>query len=309
MKIRLGAALVLLIALVHVATLGGARAAQPPAASIDELWQDRDIASLDLRWGSGGREGAPSPDVEYEFKAVDESGNSGGYEVADPQGRKWRVKTGPEAQPEMVASRVLWAVGYQQPTLYFMTRWKMKGGPVSTAPAGRFRLSSDHQNAGSWSWTENPFVGTRELRGLLVVNLILNNWDTKGSQNRIYTRDGQAGRWFVVQDVGAALGKSRLLGGTRGDIEDFESQRLLLGVQNGRLKFDSRARHAGLLADITPADVVWACERLNRISDQQWADAFGSAAYSKPVADRFIAKIKSKIQEGLALGPRSTGNQ
>jgi hypothetical protein len=303
-------AVALLAAVGYVGTVTGTAAQQAAAASIEELWQDRDISSLDLRWGGGGKEGAPSPDIEYEFKGVDDSGNSAGYDVAGPDGKNWRVKIGVEAQPEMVASRVLWAVGYHQPTMYFMPRWKLQGGPVSTPPSGRFRLSSDHTSEANWSWAENPFVGTRELRGLLVVNLILNNWDTKSTQNRIYTREGQPGRWFVVQDLGAALGKkTRFSHGTRGNIADFESQKLILGIENGRIKFDYHGLHRGLYADITPADVVWACERLGRISDAQWVDAFASGAYSPIVADRFIKKIKSKIQEGLALGPRATSNQ
>lgn len=239
-------AIALLAAVVYGGTATGSAAEQAAAASIEELWQDRDITSLDLRWGSGGKGGAPSPDVEYEFKGVDDTGNSGGYDVVGPDGKEWRVKYGIEAQPEMVASRVIWAVG---------------------------------------------------------------NWDTKESQNRIYTREGQPGRWFVVQDLGAALGKSRPVGGSRSNIEDFESQKLVLGLENGRVKFDYRGRHAGLLADITPADVLWACERLNRISNGQWVDAFASAAYPPNVADRFIKKIKAKTQEGLALGPRPTSNQ
>ena len=32
-------------------------------------------------------------------------GYSAGYDVIDPQGRVWDVKTGDEAQPEVVASR------------------------------------------------------------------------------------------------------------------------------------------------------------------------------------------------------------
>ena len=72
----------------------GVTAAQAAKPSIDELWQDRDIASLDLKWGNGGPQSAPSPEVTYQFKDIDESGYSTGYEVVDPNGRQWKVKTG-----------------------------------------------------------------------------------------------------------------------------------------------------------------------------------------------------------------------
>ena len=41
-----------------------------------------------------------------------------------------------------------------------------------------------------------------------------------------------------------------------------------------------------------------------RISDQQWRDAFRAAGYEDAEQRRYTTKLKSKIQEGLALaGP------
>ena len=31
----------------------------------------------------------------------------------------------------------------------------------------------------SWSWDDNPFVGTKQLNGLKIVNILLSHWDTK----------------------------------------------------------------------------------------------------------------------------------
>lgn len=271
-------------------------------ASIDELWKDPgNIAAKDLRWGRGGRAAAPDVDAEYEFKGSDTTGYSPGYDVVDPAGRKWDVKTGDEGQTEVMASRLLWAVGYHQPVVYFVPEWKMKNGPVSRPQSGRFRLSSDHDTDGEWSYTENPFVGTRQLKGLIVANLIINNWDVKPSQNRIYTEVRNPTRWFVVQDLGASFGKTAWPVGNRNNIDDFESQKLVLGVENGRVQFDYHARHKELLSEITPADVVWICRLFNRITDKQWADLFAGAALADDVGLRYTRKIKSKIKEGLAL--------
>ena len=52
---------------------------------------------------------------------------------------------------------------------------------------------------------------------------------------------------------------------------------------------------------LDPADVRWICERLQKLTDQQWRDAFRAAAYEPSVADRYIAKLKARVQEGLAL--------
>jgi hypothetical protein len=293
-----------LVAATAAAVLTASQSPNPKSrrATIEELWKDPgNIAAKDLRWGRGGKAVAPSATGEYEFKGSDTTGYSPGYDVVDEQGRKWDVKTGDEGQTEVMASRLLWAIGFHQPVVYFVPEWTLKNGPVSRPNSGRFRLSSDHDNDGEWSWTENPFVGTRQLKGLIVANLIINNWDLKPSQNRIFTEVRNPSRWFVVQDLGASFGKTAWPVGNRNNIDDFESQKLVLGVENGRVQFDYHARHRELLADIAPADVVWVCRLLNRITDRQWTDLFSGAAIAPDVATRYTRKLKSKIQEGLAL--------
>jgi hypothetical protein len=293
-----------LVAAMAAAVLTASQSTNPKVrrASIDELWRDPgNIAARDLRFGRGGKALQPSKETEFEFKDSDTTGYSGGYDVVDPQGRKWDVKIGDEGQTEVMASRLLWAIGYHQPVVYFVPEWQMKNGPVSRPNSGRFRLGSDHDTDGDWSWTENPFLGTRQLKGLVVANLIINNWDLKPSQNRIFTEVRNPSRWFVVQDLGASFGKTAWPVGNRNNIDDFESQKLVLGVDNGRVQFDYHARHRELLQDISPADVVWVCRLFDRITDKQWADLFAGAAIAPEIGVRYTRKIKSKVQEGLAL--------
>jgi hypothetical protein len=119
-------------------------------------------------------------------------------------------------------------------------------------------------------------------------------------------RDGGPMRRFVVQDLGAALGKTGWPTGNRNDVEGFEQQNLIKRVTNGIVEFDYDARHTELFKDITPADVVWACRQFARLTDTQWRDAFRAANYSPERSARFIAKLKSKVQEGLALDARAS---
>jgi hypothetical protein len=202
----LAIAAAVLVAAMAAAVLTANQSGSPKVrrASIDELWRDPgNIASRDLRLGRGGRALQPARDAEFEFKGSDTTGYSGGYDVVDAQGRKWDVKIGDEGQTEVMASRLLWAIGFHQPVVYFVPEWTMKNGPVSRPSSGRFRLASDHDSDGEWSWTDNPFLGARPFKGLIVANLIINNWDLKPSQNRIYTEVRNPSRWFVVQDLGA----------------------------------------------------------------------------------------------------------
>jgi hypothetical protein len=48
------------------------------------------------------------------------AGTSPKFDVIDEDGVRWRMKLGPEARPETVASRLVWAVGYFANEDYFM---------------------------------------------------------------------------------------------------------------------------------------------------------------------------------------------
>ena len=61
-----------------------------------------------------------------------------------------------------------------------------------------------------------------------------------------------------------------------------------------------------MLDIVTPADVVWACELLARLEDRQWADAFRAGGYAPEASARFIAKLKEKVAQGLALPAATT---
>ncbi len=160
-------------------------------------------------------------------------------------------------------------------------------------------------------------MGSRQFGGLIVANLILNSWDWKTSNNKIYRLSKPANgvsRWFVVRDVGATLGKTsyptvlrwfRLRGfgqGSRNNLVDFEEQGFIKGIDGrGRIDFDYRGIYRDVINSVTADDVRWTCERLSRLSDLQWHDAFRAGGYTQKETARFVAKIKAKIAQGLAL--------
>ena len=275
---------------------------------MDQIWQPpADIGARDLYHGPGGVELAPPTDAPFAFVSEDTEGHSGGYEVIDANGRRWDVKIGVEAQAELVASRLLWAIGFHQPVTYYVSEWRMQGGPTERPSAGRFRLESDHTTEGDWPWRKNPFSGTRELRGLLVVNILLDNWDLDVGQNRVYVmKEGTSGpqRRYVVQDLGAALGKPRIRSGSRNDIDGYEQTGFIKRVVGDQVRFDFLWRHPRLRSQVTPDDVAWACGLLAGLSRRQLDDVFRAAGYSESVRSRFILKIEEKVRQGLAY---STG--
>ena len=288
---------------------------QGAPAHVAELWQ-QPTAPRDLFAGAGGERLAPQSDT-FSFVTRDTSGWSPGFDVRDANGVEWSVKLGPEAQSEVVTSRILWALGFHQPPTYYLERWTLTGAESGPQPAGRFRPDVPGQEVvADWSWYENPFVGTREYGGLIVANLILNSWDWKTSNNKIYQlQEATNGitRRFVVRDVGASLGKTtypailkwfRLRGfgqGTRNDLPDFEEQGFIKRIDEERIEFDYVGIYRDVINSVIPADVRWTCERLGALSDRQWSDAFKAGGYTPEQTARYVKKIRSKIDQGLAL--------
>jgi hypothetical protein len=274
-----------------------------------ELWAEPD-STRDLFGGPGGDGAAPDPQAEYQFVKRDTTGKSRGFDVRDPQGRLWSVKTGPEAQSEVVVSRLLWAAGYYQPATYYLPSWTLVGAPdANPQPPGRFRLEAEaEQRIDRWSWSTNPFVGTTPLRGLFVLMVMVNNWDLKTQQNPLYEVTGGADgpvRRSTVRDLGASLGGTRyFLPGSKSDIDDFERERFIHSVNdNGHVRFHYSGawREPTLKRGVTPADVRWISERLARLSGAQWRDAFRAAGYGDDEAGRFIVVLRQKVADGLAV--------
>jgi hypothetical protein len=281
-------------------------------AQLSELWEaPADIAERDLFDGPWGKALAPNPATVYTFVIAKSVGVSPGFAVTDDHGMEWSVKQGPEAKVEVVMSRVLSAVGYHQPPVYYLPRWTIRGGPSTTEQSeARFRPKhSVMKDEGEWSWQENPFVGTRPYNGLRVLMMILNESDLKNSNNSLYEvkEPGEAGkathRWYVVRDIGTALGESGRIDPRRNDPEMFQRTRFINHVKNDEVDFNYQGRHQELTRNIAPEDVRWICELLARLRIEQWRDAFRAGGYEPDLAERFISRIGEKIAEGLALAP------
>jgi hypothetical protein len=301
------------VATVTSLACGAVRVAHVPATApspeqLAELWVDPGSTPRDLFWSIGGEELAPPKGVVYTMQAHDEVGFSASYDVKGPDGVEWSAKIGPEAQTEVVVSRILWGLGYHQPPTYYLPSWNVDlgHGEVKKESEARFRpkLPQLKHLSEYWHWADNQFLGAREFRGLLVVMLMLNSTDLKDDNNSIYELskpwDG-ASRWFLPRDVGAALGETGKLYPRRNWLDGFERHAFLTDVSDTRLRFDYAGRHQELLKMIERDDVRWAAERMGRLTDQQWQDAFRAGNYSDADAARYITRIKEKIADGLAL--------
>jgi hypothetical protein len=277
-------------------------------ALVAELWVEPE-RGRDLYWGVGGQRLAPDPAARYTVIGIKRGGFSRGYDVVGPDKREWSVKFPPEAPTEVVASRILWGAGYHQPPIYYLASWHAENAtsPNPQLPA-RFREEEPDLHGlnddGTWSYYENPFIGTLQLSGLLVLQVMLGNSDLKDDQNRMYELDEpfeQTKQWYVARDLGQSFGRTGTLEAPRGDVEVFEQTPFIKGVVNGKVQFEYSGRHAVLFENITPRDVRWICTQLDALTDAQLESAFRAGGYDAPTSARFIRRLKQKIAEGLAL--------
>jgi len=289
-------------------TIKSTRSGPPTREQLAELWV-APPAGRDLFYGVGGARLAPDPSAVYTVIEIKRSGFSRGYTVKDPRDREWSTKFPPEAPTEVTASRILWGVGYHQPPIYYLSQWNAAHAPSPNPqlPA-RFREKTPELHGldakDPWSYYQNPFVGTREMNGLLVLQAMLGNSDLKDQQNVIYALQEPfegAKQWYVARDLGQSFGRTGVLDAPRGDPAVFEQTPFIKGVEGGKVRFDYRGRHRVLFENISPADVRWICRQLQSLTDAQWHDAFRAGGFPPPIAERFIRRMKQKIDEGLGL--------
>ncbi len=183
----------------------GKKVKKPDPTGAPVLWREpADIASRDLLLGPGGE--AMRPDLsKITFIKQETGGWSTKYRVSDAAGREWVAKVGPEAQSETAAVRLVWGVGYVTEINYLAPCVRIEGAPKASSKIERCQgdgfanvrfeaRPKEYDRLDIWKWDANPFKDTKELKGLVVMMALLNNWDIKDDNNQlIYVPSGRAG--------------------------------------------------------------------------------------------------------------------
>lgn len=298
------------------------------------LWHDPgNIASLDLYYGQGGKEGMPV--APFTFEAEDLNGTNPKFDVRDASGKKWRVKLGDEARPEVVASRLLWATGYFVNDDYVLESAEVenlhiqrgagmtKHGHIKDA---RFaRKPEGQKKIGIWKWKENPFSGTREFNGLRVMMAVMNNWDLKDVNNAVFADKKTGSDIFLTSDIGATFGTNGLswtVARSKGNIGTFKGSKFIEHATDTEVDFGTPKpstafliETAGLEAkqyamrrgldwigkNIPRNDARWIGSLLSQLSHQQLIDAFRAGHFPPDQIDAYVDVVESRIRELATL--------
>ena len=298
------------------------------------LWRSpEDIASRNLLYGSGGKQDEPR--LTFTFLEEDLDGTSPKFDVRDQDEVKWKVKLGPEARSETVASRFLWAVGYFTDENYFLSDMRtedmprqLKRGQDLVAPGGlvhnvRLEREPKGKKIGEWQWRNNPFTGTREFNGLRIMMALINNWDLKNQNTAVYMgSDGDESegsqQTYLISDLGASFGapgRARWWRGkmSSGNLEDYSHSKFISKIRPDyvdfvtptqpvlpcamRLPFFGRLCLGWIGNHIPRADAKWMGQLLAQLSPDQIRDAFRAAGYFPQEVDGFAKVIEARIAE------------
>lgn len=309
------------------------------------IWRNPgNISSRDLLWGPGSPGLAPRR--PFTFVEEDKGGESPKFAVRDARGVEWTVKLGPEAQAETVSTRLVWAVGYFAEEAYYFDEIRIDGLPRLSrgmdyvsgdlVRGARFEPKRSNMKRGpTWDWRKNPFDDTRELNGLKVLMILLNNFDARSANNRVIYVGGRRSteaRYYVT-DLGATLGRAGGLGGTRtkNDLADFLSTKFVRGVdaRDGVVEFDYDTRPKGwghlsvlhpfyyrgevnkekAMRGIPVAHARWIGSLLNQVSDAQLRDAFRAAGYTDNVRESYVTALRERINQLTDLPVRTPRRQ
>jgi len=289
------------------------------------LWREpTDISTRDLLNGPGGPQRRPKGRLTFVQEDLHETRPK--FVVTDEAEVRWKIKLGTEAQPEVAATRLIWAVGYFADENYYLPRVRVENlGPLHrgaefVSPDGTVfgaRIERAERSAvkgGTWPWFHNPFDGTTELNGLRVLMALVNNWDLLTDNNSIRDRQGVAGAYYVG-DLGATFGRvSGKWMSTRNNPRDYANSTFIRSVSSRTVDFNTRTcsivipilyifpqyfwqctQSNRVLEHIPLADAAWIAGWLSRLSQEQIADAFRAAAYPPPE----VAMLSSAVHERI----------
>jgi hypothetical protein len=307
------------------------------ASARHRIWQaPGDLTADTMRFGPGGRAGAPRP--PFTFVEEHFAGSQPCVAVRDANHRLWRVKWGHEVRPESFAVRVAHALGYFAEVTHYVDEGVIDGARALTRAKdcidaecrfreARFELEDRdvrmHFGEHSWSWNDNPFVGTPQLSGLKLLVMLVSNWDTKdrrdvarGSNTAIF--EHRVSRWarearYLITDWGGAMGKwgANVVSRGRWDPEGFESQtpQFVTGVrEDGVVTFGYVGqRTADVAYDIPVEHVRWFVAHAARLTESHLREGLVASGANDEEAARFAGAILDRIRQLGAVAAAGSG--
>src|SRR5262245_23275737 len=283
------------------------------------------IQNLDLYWGGSSPSRAPvSP---FTFVSEDLGGTNPKAELRDANGVLWGAKWDEEVHSEVAATRLAWAMGLQVDETYYVEEGQItfpKGRPsfrrlgAFIDNAGRFRSArferrgTDVVNRGSWTLAQDPRTADGGYSVLLLMNVVLANWDARDANTKILSVTDANGPtdWYIMGDYGASFGKmGGMFSRSKYKLRDYQRNKpVITDVDNRTAHLGYSGFNSSAHASVPIDGVRLFAQRAAGLSLQQVEDAFRGAHASEADVHGFAQATYERIQEIVrAAGPVAPG--
>jgi hypothetical protein len=212
---------------------------------------------------------------------------------------------------------------YFVPELKVENMPELKRGQSRVEPGGvvrNVRLKRHQKKLDTWKWKDNPFVDTREFKGLRVMMALLNNWDLKDINTAVCEETNEAGEkelHYLVSDLGGSLsatGRSWPAKKGKGNLGKYAASEFIDGVTDDEVDFATpsrpgvhyvvdfrdfmhRVKMRWIGKGIPIADARWVGGLLAQLSPDQIRDAFRAAGYRPAEVEGFTRSLLERIDQ------------
>ena len=231
--------------------------------------------------------------------------------MTDKNGVKWTVKFGEEVHADIAAPRLAWALGYATDENYYVKAGKIEGvtnatdlgkckqyiGADGMFAEARFKGKgggkrvkgphdkSDQTDDADWDERNNPGLPPEQLSGLLILEVMVHNWDSQPKNNRIVAVKTNSGTqtWYLVSDWGASFGQMK----SKGNLMDYQKETSFItktDADSVYFKFDDIIKGMEPVHTKIPlAHARWFGKQLDKLTDAHLRAAFQAAYASEAV--------------------------
>ena len=284
------------------------------------IWEDRGpIGQLDLYWGNASPERVPIG--PFTFLKEDASATNPKAIVRDARGVVWGVKWDEEVQSEVAATRLAWAMGLEVEETYYVETGRIVFPASRPAlqriasfvdAAGRFKSPARFERRdpevvtkGRWAFASNPLARDGGYAVMVLMNVVMANWDAKDDNNKIVSITDATGTrdTYLIGDYGACFGK---MGGefshSKYRLKDFaKNPPVVTGVSGETVHLGFKGKNAEFHESVPLEGARLFADRASQLSLKQVDDAFRAAnantadreGFSRMVYDRFQQVVTS----------------
>ncbi len=276
------------------------------------------IQDLDLYWGSSSPDRAPVG--PFTFVREDVAATNPKAVVRDAKGVLWGVKWDEEVQGEVAATRLAWAMGLRVEETYYVPTGTIRFAGARPAlhrigsfidnsgafkSAARFeRRDPELVSKGAWTFGKNPVTADPGYAVLVLMDVVMGNWDAKDDNNKILSVTDAAGTadWYLIGDYGACFGK---MGGefshSKYELKDFvKNPPVVTTVSGDRVLLGYKGRNQSFHESVPLEAARLFAKRAADLRYEQVEAAFRAAHANETDLHGFARVVYDRIQQVVA---------